>query len=183
MTSNENTLHEYNWNFYDELLENEDIDPFIDCMTCGKCVGDCIAANNSNFNFRKIIQKIIDGDKKGVLDSSEIWKCFLCGLCTVKCPKNIQIKKLILILRKLAIESGRGFDLLKYISDLPEGFLKDGLIVGRMNTNLREKLGLPREYKLSEKALKELAVILKATGLEKSTQEFLKNIAKQEEKK
>ncbi len=167
------------WKFYDEILEKEDIQPFIDCMTCGKCVGDCIAAKNSEFNFRKIIQQILDGDKEKLLNQNEIWKCFLCGLCTIKCPKNIEIKKLILILRKLAIQSGKGYNHLKFLSELPESFLKNGLIISKMNERLREKIGLSKEYKLSDKALKELTVILKATGQAKGLQEFLNHSAKE----
>jgi heterodisulfide reductase subunit C len=183
MTSLENSgekndLKRYSWNFYDEILENEDIEPFIDCMTCGKCVGDCIAAENSDFNFRKIIQKIIDGDKEPLINGNEIWKCFLCGLCTIKCPKNIQIKRLILILRRLALQSGKGYNRLKFIAELPESFVKHGLILGRMNITLREKLNLPKEYKISDKALKELNAILKATGLKQSLQGFLKKSSK-----
>ncbi|HUY01632.1 MAG TPA: 4Fe-4S dicluster domain-containing protein [Candidatus Deferrimicrobium sp.] len=162
-----------NWKLYNEILEKEDIGPFINCMTCGKCVGDCIAAENSDFNSRKIIQKILDGDRESLINGNEIWKCFLCDLCTIKCPKNIQIKKLILILRKLAISSGKGFNFLQYISDFPKSFLKRGIIVGKLNASLREKLDLPKEYNISDKALKELKLILEKTGQKQSIQEFL----------
>ncbi|MBD3230601.1 MAG: hypothetical protein GF329_20650 [Candidatus Lokiarchaeota archaeon] len=164
---------QYHWKFYDSIIENEDIGPFIDCMTCGKCVGDCIAAANSDFNFRKIIQKILNGDREDIIKGNEIWKCFLCNLCTIKCPKNIQIRKLILILRKLALESDKGCDFLKYISDLPRGFLKNGLIVAKIDSSLRKKLGLSEEFKLSKKTLEELRYILKETGQDKLTMDFL----------
>ncbi|MFX1293854.1 MAG: 4Fe-4S dicluster domain-containing protein [Promethearchaeota archaeon] len=170
MTTN---INRPNWNFYDEILEKADIEPFIDCMTCGKCVGDCIAAKNSDFNFRRIIQKILNGDRESLINGNEIWKCFLCGLCTIKCPKKIQIKKLILLLRKFAIKSGKGYKFLKYISNLPKSFSKKGLIFGRINENLREKLGLSKEFKLSDKTLKELAYILETTGQKKSIREYL----------
>ena len=155
-------------------------------MTCGKCVGDCIAAKNSEFNFRKIIQSIPDGDKEKLINGSEIWRCFLCGLCTVKCPKKIEIKKLILYLRKLALDSGKGYDLLKHISNLPESFMKRGLIIGRINSNLREKLGLPKEFHLSDKALKEVNLLLDQTGQKKSFEEFknhCKKVAQEGDKK
>lgn len=172
-SKNKSDMNQLDWKFYDEILETEDIRPFIDCMTCGKCVGDCIAARNSTFNFRKIIQKVLEGKRATLISDYEIWKCFLCGLCTIKCPKNIEIKKLILILRKLAIQSGKGYNLLKYLSDLPDSFLKNGLIISKMNQSLREKIGLPKDYKLSDKALKELAIILEATEHKKALQNFL----------
>ena len=162
-----------NWNFYEEILKNEDIGPFIDCMVCGKCVGDCIAAKNSEFNPRKIIQKILDNNREDLLSENEIWLCFLCDLCTIKCPKKIEIKKLILILRKLAMQSGKGFNFLKYISDFPKSFLENGLILGRINKSLREKLGLTKEINLSEKAKEELNFLLEKTGQKKAIETFL----------
>ncbi|MHA1269583.1 MAG: 4Fe-4S dicluster domain-containing protein [Candidatus Helarchaeota archaeon] len=181
-----NKNREMNWDFYDEILQTADIGSFIDCMTCGKCVGDCIAAENSDFNFRRIIQKILEGDKEGVIKSDIIWKCFLCGLCTIKCPKNIEIKKLILIVRKMALEAGKGCNYLKYLFDLPKSFLSKGVIIGKLNMNLREKLGLSRDYKLSDKAKNELNFILDETGqkfenkkfMDECNREFIKSIVK-----
>jgi heterodisulfide reductase subunit C len=162
-----------NWKFYNDILEKEDIRPFIDCMTCGKCVGDCIAARNSEFNSRKIIQKILDNNREDLINSEEIWRCFLCDLCTIKCPKKIEIKKLMLILRKLAMQSGKGFNLLKYISDFPKSFLENGLILGRVDKSLREKLGLTKEINLSEKTKEELNFLLEKTGQKKAIETFL----------
>ncbi|MHA1229031.1 MAG: 4Fe-4S dicluster domain-containing protein [Candidatus Helarchaeota archaeon] len=173
MAEVESKVKESELSFYDEILNTEDIGPFIDCMTCGKCVGDCIAAANTDFNFRQIIQKILYGNKDELINSDEIWKCFLCGLCTIKCPKNIQIKKLILILRNLALQSGKGCKYLKYMSDILTSFLKHGIITGRLNKNLREELGLPKEFKISEKTMSELKFILDETGLNSKSKEFL----------
>jgi heterodisulfide reductase subunit C len=165
------------WNFYDSIIEKEDIRPFIDCMTCGKCVGDCIAAKNSEFNARKIVQKIIEGHREGLISGDEIWRCFLCDLCTIKCPKKIEIKKLMLILRKLALQAGKGYTFLKYIEGLPRSFLEKGLIVPQIKTSLREKLGLSPEIALSEKTKKELTKIIEKTNQKKDLQEFLKRCA------
>jgi len=170
---------DYRFDFYNEILSKEDIGPFIDCMNCGKCVGDCIAAENSDFNFRRIIQKILDNKRDEVLYGEEIWKCFLCNLCTIKCPKNINIKKLIMVLRKMAIDEGRGCKFLKYISDLPQEFIKKGLIVGKLNTNLREKLGLPKNYQLDKKSIEEIHEIINITGEKQLIDNFIINCKKE----
>ena len=68
-----------NWNddFLAELIadveENRNI---VQCISCGKCVGECPASRISNFNIRKIIQKVLRGDKS-VLKEDDIWFCFL----------------------------------------------------------------------------------------------------------
>lgn len=180
-TKNSGVLNKSNrpdWKFYDSIIETEDIRPFIDCMTCGKCVGDCIAAKNSSeFNARKIVQKIIEGNRDGLLNGDEIWRCFLCDLCTIKCPKKIEIKKLILILRKLALRAGKGYNFLKYVAGFPQSFLDQGLIVPQIKKSLRAKLGLSPEIALSEKAKKELTKIIEKTNQKKDLQNFLKHCA------
>ena len=68
---------DWNWNFYEELVDDVDENKnIIQCISCGKCVGDCPASKVSNFNIRKIIGKVLRGDKS-VLKDSDIWYCFL----------------------------------------------------------------------------------------------------------
>jgi len=88
----EHTELDWNWEFYEELVEDVDENRnIIQCIACGKCVGDCPASKVSNFNSRKIIKKVLRGDKC-VLKDSDIWHCYLCERCKRVCPKeNINI--------------------------------------------------------------------------------------------
>lgn len=134
---------DWNWEFYKELVddidENENI---IQCIQCGKCVGSCPASKISNFNIRKIISKVLRGDRS-VLEDSDIWFCFLCEHCHKICPKdNINIPLLILNLRNESFKKGFGpryNDLRKYV-EMSERFLTKGVVV-------EEPLGeaLPKE--------------------------------------
>jgi len=55
----DHTEMDWNWAFYKELVEDVDENKnIIQCISCGKCVGDCPAAKVSTFNSRKIIQKV-----------------------------------------------------------------------------------------------------------------------------
>ena len=122
----------WNWEFYEELVEdvNENKN-IIQCISCGKCVGDCPAAKVSNFNIRKIITKILRGDKS-VLKDSDIWHCYLCERCKRVCPKdNINIPLLIINLRNESFKKGYGpryNDLRKYV-EMSERFLTTGVVV------------------------------------------------------
>ncbi|MFX1345737.1 MAG: 4Fe-4S dicluster domain-containing protein [Promethearchaeota archaeon] len=123
---------EWNWDFYNELVEDvEDNKNIIQCISCGKCVGDCPAAKISNFNIRKIIGKVLRGDKS-VLKDSDIWYCFLCERCKRVCPKdNINIPLLIINLRNESFKKGFGpryNDLRKYV-EMSERFLTSGVVV------------------------------------------------------
>ena len=73
----DHTEADWNWAFYKELVEDVDENKnIIQCISCGKCVGDCPAAKVSTFNSRKIIQKVLRGDKC-VLKYYDIWHCYL----------------------------------------------------------------------------------------------------------
>ena len=53
------TDEEWNYDFLEELSDDvEENRNLLQCISCGKCVGECPASKISNFNIRKIIQKI-----------------------------------------------------------------------------------------------------------------------------
>lgn len=139
----ESSNSEWNWEFYEELVDDvEENKNIIQCISCGKCVGDCPASKVSNFNVRKVIAKVLRGDKS-VLKDSDIWYCYLCERCKRVCPKeNINIPLLIINLRNESFKKGYGpkyNDLRKYV-EMSERFLKTGVV-------LDEPLGkkLPKE--------------------------------------
>ena len=139
----DHTEVDWNWAFYKELVEDVDENRnIIQCISCGKCVGDCPAAKVSTFNSRKIIQKVLRGDQS-VLKDSDIWHCYLCERCKRVCPKeNINIPLLIINLRNESFKRGYGpkyNDLRKYV-EMSERFLTKGTV-------LEEPLGenLPQE--------------------------------------
>jgi len=142
---------DWNWDFYEELVDDVDENKnIIQCISCGKCVGDCPASKVSNFNIRKIISKVLRGDKS-VLKDSDIWYCYLCERCTRVCPKdNINIPLLIINLRNESFKKGYGpqyNDLRKYV-EMAERFLTSGIVV-------EEPLG----EKLSQERIDELNAI------------------------
>ncbi len=137
------TDSEWNWDFYHELSDDIDVNVnIIQCVSCGKCVGDCPASKVSKFNIRKIIRMVLRGDKS-VLKDSDIWYCYLCERCKRVCPKeNINIPLLIINLRNESFKKGFGpryNDLRKYV-EMSERFLTKGVVV-------EEPLGetLPKE--------------------------------------
>lgn len=142
---------DWNWEFYNEIIEDvEENKNIIQCIACGKCVGDCPAAKVSNFNSRKIIKKVLRGDRT-VLKDSDIWHCYLCERCKRVCPKeNINIPMLIINLRNESFKKGYGpkyNDLRKYV-EMSERFLTQGIV-------LEEPLG----ENLPEERIDELNVI------------------------
>ena len=130
----DNIISDSDWtyDFLEELVEDiEENKNILQCISCGKCVGDCPAAKISNFNSRKIIDKVLKGDRS-VLKDSDIWYCFLCERCIKVCPKEkINIPLLIINLRNESLKKGYGpiyNDLRKYV-EMSERFLTSGVVV------------------------------------------------------
>ncbi len=141
---------DWNWDFYEELVDDVDENKnMIQCISCGKCVGDCPASKVTNFNIRKIITKVLRGDKS-VLKESDIWYCYLCERCTRVCPKdNINIPLLIINLRNESFKKGYGpqyNDLRKYV-EMSKRFLTSGVVV---EEPLGDKLPQERIEELDE---------------------------------
>lgn len=146
----DNSDSDWNWDFFKEIIEDVDENRnIIQCISCGKCVGDCPAAKVSNFNSRKIIQRVLKGDRS-VLKDSDIWHCYLCERCKKVCPKdNINIPLLIINLRNESFKKGYGpryNDLRKYV-EMAERFLTSGVVV---EEPLGEKIPPERIDELNE---------------------------------
>lgn len=78
------------------VLQHEE--SFLTCISCGGCTATCSAGNLINFNVRKIGLSL----RRGEIDtlSKEIQKCMFCGKCTLVCPRDINIRNVILLIKK-----------------------------------------------------------------------------------
>ena len=122
----------YNWDFFNRIIEDiDDNRNIIQCISCGKCVGDCPASKISDFNIRKIVEKVLDGDES-ILQEEDIWYCFLCNKCSRICPKDgINIPLLIVGLRNEAFKKGSIYAIrhLKRYVRMCKKFLENGTIM------------------------------------------------------
>ncbi|MCW3789459.1 4Fe-4S dicluster domain-containing protein [Plebeiibacterium sediminum] len=80
----------------DYVLEREE--SFLTCMSCGGCTATCSAGNLTSFNIRKIGLSLRRGNVKDL--SEEIEKCMFCGKCTLVCPRDINIRNVVLLIKK-----------------------------------------------------------------------------------
>lgn len=184
----------WNWKFF-EKVEGLDSKSMEQCFSCGICVGDCPAARNSSYNFRKILLDISRGEEEKVLSSKEIWYCFQCFFCsTLKCPWRIGIPYIISRLRKMALEKGYGWDLMEILSGVGKNLIESGLSISprtyaRMDPKraerelaiTRSEMGLSEKYEVSEKAREELEIIFEETGFKKELEKLEERIKESKE--
>jgi heterodisulfide reductase subunit C len=87
------------------------------CNICGKCTAGCPIATTMDIKPHEVIRLVQMGEKN-VLNAKTIWLCASCLICASRCPRKIDLPKVMEALRTTILASG--FDFLKYNSDLSE---------------------------------------------------------------
>ncbi|HIQ47378.1 MAG TPA: succinate dehydrogenase/fumarate reductase iron-sulfur subunit [Sulfurovum sp.] len=88
-----------------------------DCILCDSCYSACpVYAVNPEFlgpfALTRAYRYSVDKREKGVkeildsVQSNGVWDCTLCGECTLACPKGIDPKMDIMMLRGLSVQEG-----------------------------------------------------------------------------
>jgi len=71
---------------------------FIVCLSCGGCTATCSAGNLIEFNVRRMGLLLKRGETEGL--EKEINKCMLCGKCQLVCPRGINLRNVIMLIKK-----------------------------------------------------------------------------------
>lgn len=76
------------------------------CFQCGTCGGGCPTAYAMDYTPRQIVGMVNLGMRNEVLKSNAIWVCSSCYTCTTRCPRGVEITKVMAALKSIAIKSG-----------------------------------------------------------------------------
>lgn len=71
---------------------------FLVCLSCGGCTATCSAGNLIDFNIRKMSLLLRRGETENL--EKEINKCMLCGKCSLICPRGINLRNAIMLIKK-----------------------------------------------------------------------------------
>ena len=116
------------------------------CYQCGKCSAGCPAANDMDFSpsvlLRFLQTQNNDNDKK-VLSSYTIWLCLSCQTCVTRCPMEVDLPKVMDLLRAEAVKRRTVHPRAKEIIAFHTSFLNTIKRFGRL-----WEVGLVGEYKL-----------------------------------
>lgn len=87
---------------------------FTGCYQCGTCSAGCPFAEEMDLTPDEVIRSVIM-DRKNVLSCRTIWLCSSCFICAERCPRDINITKLMEALRQIVLRQNidriRIFDL------------------------------------------------------------------------
>ena len=112
------------------------------CYQCGKCSAGCPTAYTMDITPRQVMRGIQLGLKDEILDSTAIWLCVSCQTCSLRCPREIDIAKVMEALRLYSQAEGRS-PAQREIAVFYSAFLQQVRFFGRLH-----EVGLGIAYNL-----------------------------------
>jgi len=72
------------------------------CLSCGGCTATCSAGNLTDFNIRQLQLMLRRGEVESL--QTEINKCMLCGKCLLVCPRGVNLRNVVMLIKKALVE-------------------------------------------------------------------------------
>ncbi|MDY6876848.1 MAG: 4Fe-4S dicluster domain-containing protein [Chloroflexota bacterium] len=85
-----------------EEISGQDL---LDCNQCGKCSAGCPIVAAMDLLPSQVIRMAQLGMEE-VLESNTIWICASCLTCVTRCPKGVDLPRLMEALRQVALRQG-----------------------------------------------------------------------------
>lgn len=79
------------------------------CMQCGTCTAACPMAEEMDFVPRKVMHFSQFGMILHMEDINTFWKCASCHSCSVRCPRGIDIAKVMEALRQMILRTSQNY--------------------------------------------------------------------------
>jgi len=79
------------------------------CMQCGTCTSACPMSDEMDFFPRKVMHYSQFGLLQNLENINSYWKCASCHSCTVRCPRGIDIAKVMEALRLLVLRTSTNY--------------------------------------------------------------------------
>lgn len=91
------------------------------CNQCGKCSAGCPIVAEMSILPNQVIRYIQLGDET-VLEVNAIWKCASCFTCAIRCPKGVDLARIMEALRLLRLRKNLNYTKLEALApnDLDE---------------------------------------------------------------
>lgn len=91
------------------------------CNQCGKCSAGCPIVGSMDILPSQILRMAQLG-MEDVLESNTIWICASCLTCVARCPKGVDLPRLMEALRQIALRQGASQ---LNLNDLPPELLQE----------------------------------------------------------
>ncbi|MCF7810546.1 4Fe-4S dicluster domain-containing protein [bacterium] len=78
-------------------------EPLTKCMQCGTCSGLCPMEESGDISPRGLIHLVNLGQKDLVIKAEFSWLCASCYRCELRCPRGLDIPKIVEAIRLLKL--------------------------------------------------------------------------------
>lgn len=75
------------------------------CFQCGKCTAGCPCIDSMDILPNQIMRLLQIGEKDEVLNSRTIWICDSCFTCESRCPKGLDIARVMEAVRQIILRT------------------------------------------------------------------------------
>jgi heterodisulfide reductase subunit C len=93
------------------------------CYQCGNCTAGCPVAFAMDLGPHQVIRFSLLGLEEEVLKSNTFWMCASCLQCTSRCPKGLDIARIMEAIRLVILRKKERLDRLE-VAELSEEFLE-----------------------------------------------------------
>ncbi len=83
-----------------EMISGQDL---LQCYQCGKCSAGCPAAFEMDILPSHVIRLAQMGQGEELAKANSYWICLSCQTCTVRCPRGVDIAKIMEALRLVTL--------------------------------------------------------------------------------
>lgn len=91
---------------FTKQIENLSGQKAMSCYQCGECTAGCPVAYIADLAPNQVMRLVQLGQDKRVLESSMIWLCVGCETCATRCPRAVELSKVMDALRETAVTRG-----------------------------------------------------------------------------
>jgi len=90
------------------------------CIRCGTCSAGCPFVEEMDVLPERIFKRIVLGDKEGILKENTMWICAACYTCSVRCPRDIDIAKIMEAVRQIILRDNIDMIDVKHVENMEE---------------------------------------------------------------
>ncbi|WP_243360178.1 4Fe-4S dicluster domain-containing protein [Fundidesulfovibrio terrae] len=76
------------------------------CYQCGNCTAGCPYTFVYDIPVSQIMRLVQAGQKRRVLECASLWLCATCESCTTRCPNEIDVARVMDVLRHMSRRQG-----------------------------------------------------------------------------
>ncbi len=115
---------------FQNAVARESCQALASCYQCGNCTAGCVYSHDYDLPVHQVMRLVQLGHRQRALSCRSIWLCATCQACTTRCPNDIDVARVMDVLRHMARRAGHAPEPL--VKAFADGFLASVARHGRV---------------------------------------------------